>query len=75
MGRKKTAEVEEAQPETRKARKLDVEALRSMADTCPSKSAGELLIEAITEYTETRIAYQSASKRVRQAAALAKSSK
>jgi hypothetical protein len=75
MGRKKAMQ-EEPQAETtttRKARKLDVDELRALADQCPSKAAGELLIESIDTYVTAKAAYKIAAKNLRQDAARAKS--
>jgi hypothetical protein len=79
MGRKRAepiietppAVVEEETTTEKKSRKLDVEALRTLADECPSKNAGQLLIDSLDSYVEARKAYQDASKQLRFAASLA----
>lgn len=56
---------------TRKPRKLDVDKLRSLADSCSSKAAGEILLERLNAFVEAKAAYKLASTRARQAAVLA----
>jgi len=76
MGRKR-ATIEDKLPEDeastteKKARKLDIEALRTLADNCPSKNAGQLLIDSIDAYVDARKVYKDASKQLRFAASLA----
>lgn len=67
MGRKKAETQPEVQDEApkKKRAKLDIEELRKLAETCPSRAAGELLLETIQTYTEARIAYKEAAKNLR----------